>query len=61
MNNFKSQWINQQRPRSVSDVNVDIFTCLERRELEERLNLLLILKFRSPFDHRRRRGCRRKL
>ena len=35
-NNFNSQWINQQRPRSVNNVNVDIFTCLGPRELEER-------------------------
>ena len=26
----------QQRPRSRNNVNVDIFTCLGRRELEER-------------------------
>ena len=35
-NNFKSQWINQQRPRSANNVNVDIFTCLARHKLEER-------------------------
>ena len=34
-NNFKSQWI-KQRPRSANNVNVDIFRCLGRRELEER-------------------------
>ena len=28
--------INQQRPRSVNNINVDIFTCLGRRELEGR-------------------------
>ena len=28
MNNFKSRLINQQRPRSVNNINVDIFTCL---------------------------------
>ena len=38
-NNFKSQWINQ-RPRSGNNVNVDIFRCLGRRELEERWNLV---------------------
>ena len=26
--NFQSQWINHQHPRSVNNVNVDIFTCL---------------------------------
>ena len=43
--NFKSQWINQQRPRSVNNVDVDIFTCLGRRELEERWNQFLDYTF----------------
>ena len=32
----QSPWINQQRPRSANNVNIDIFTYLGRRELEER-------------------------
>ena len=28
--------VKQQRPHSANNVNVDIFTCLGRRELEER-------------------------
>ena len=28
INDFKFQWNNQRRPRSVNNVNVDIFTCL---------------------------------
>ena len=35
-NHFKSQWINQQRPRSVNNFNIDIFTFLGRRGLDER-------------------------
>ena len=40
-----SQWINQQRPRSVNNVNVDIFTCLGQRALEERVKSIL----KGPF------------
>ena len=35
-NNFKSQWINQQRPRSVSNVTESIFPSSRRREHAEK-------------------------
>ena len=37
--------VNQQRPRSVNNVSIDIFMCLGRRELEEWWNLFFKIDF----------------
>ena len=38
-----TQWINEQRPNAVNNVNIGIITCLGRRELQDRWNLFLSL------------------